>query len=102
MLQQQTLDAERKKLDLGASTIYNVILAERDLVTAQDTQVAAEAGYAKAKVELDRATGQVLYNNNVSLDEAFKGVVTRPPSPIPATPSGRRSAADGADRGTAL
>jgi outer membrane protein TolC len=86
VLQQQTLDAERKKLDLGASTIYNVILAERDLVTAQDTQVAAEAAYAKAKVELDRATGQVLYNNNVSLDEAFKGVVTRPPSPIPAGP----------------
>ena len=86
VLQQQTLDAERKKLDVGASTIYNVILAERDLVTAQSSLVAAEADYAKARVELDRATGQILYNNNVSLDEAFKGVVARPPSPIPATP----------------
>jgi outer membrane protein TolC len=86
VLQQQTLDAERKKLDLGASTTYNVILAERDLVTAQDTLVAAEAAYAKAKVELDRATGQILYNHNVSLDEAYKGVVARPPSPMPAPP----------------
>jgi outer membrane protein TolC len=86
VLQAQTLDAEQKKLALGASTIYNVILAERDLVTAQSNLVAAEAAYSKAKVELDRATGQILYNNNVSVDEAAKGVVPRPPSPIPAVP----------------
>ena len=86
VLQQQTLDAEQKKLQLGASTIYNVILAERDLVTAQSNSLTAEAGYAKARVELDRATGQILYNNNVSMDEAVTGVVTRPPSPIPANP----------------
>jgi len=86
VLQQQTLDAERKKLDLGASIIYNVILAERDLLTAQSNQVAAEAAYAKAKVELDRSTGQTLYNNNVSVDEAYKGVVSRPPTAIPNTP----------------
>src|SRR6185369_16794653 len=78
-LQQQTLDAEQKKLELGASTTYNVILAERDLVTAQSNTVADEAAYAKARVELDRATGQILYNNNVSLSEAAKGVVARPP-----------------------
>ena len=86
VLQLQTLDAEQKKLALGASTIYNVILAERDLVTAQSNLVAAEAAYSKARVELDRATGQILYNNNVSVDEAAKGVVSRPPSRIPDTP----------------
>jgi outer membrane protein len=82
-LQQQTMEAEQKKLELGASTTYNVILAERDLVTAQSNLVAAEAAYAKAKVELDRSTGQILYNNNVSMDEAVKGMVARPPSAIP-------------------
>ena len=86
VLQAQTLDAEQKKLSLGASTIYNVILAERDLVTAQSNLVTAEAAYARARVELDRATGQILYNNNISLDDAYKGVVPRPPSPIPDTP----------------
>jgi outer membrane protein len=86
VLQQQTLEAEQKKLQLGASTTYNVILAERDLVTAQSNTVAAEAAYAKARVELDRSTGQILYNNNVSMAEATKGVVARPPSPIPDTP----------------
>jgi len=86
VLQQQTLDAEQKKLDLGASTTYNVILAERDLVTAQSNTVAAEAAYAKARVELDRSTGQILYNNNISMSEAVKGVVARPPSAIPDNP----------------
>jgi outer membrane protein TolC len=87
VLQLQTLDAEQKKLALGASTTYNVVLAQRDLVTAESNLVAAEAAYSKAKVELDRATGQILYNNNVSVDEAAKGVVARPPSPIPTTPA---------------
>jgi len=86
VLQAQTLDAETKKLALGASTIYNQILAERDLVTAQSNMVTAEAAYARAKVELDRATGQILYNNNISLDEAQRGVVARPPSAIPDAP----------------
>jgi outer membrane protein TolC len=85
-LQQESLDAEQKKLALGASTTYNVILMQRDLVTAQSGQVTAEAAYVKSRVELDRATGQILNNNNISLDEAFKGVVARPPSPIPALP----------------
>jgi hypothetical protein len=52
--------------------------------------VTAQSAYAKAKVEVERATGQTLYNNNISLEDAFKGVVSRPPSPIPvATPAPR-------------
>jgi outer membrane protein len=85
-LQQQTVDAEEKKLALGASTTYNVILTQRDLVTAQSNLVAAESAYAKARVEINRATGQTLNDNDISIDEAFRGVVTRPPSPIPDVP----------------
>ena len=54
-----------------------MILAERDLVTAQPNLLTPRP-HVKAKVELDRATGQILYNHNVSLEEAFKGVVARP------------------------
>lgn len=82
-LQQQTVDAEEKKLALGASTVYNVILTQRDLVTAESNLVAAETAYAKARVEINRATGQTLNDNDISIDEAFRGVVSRPPSPIP-------------------
>ncbi len=86
LLQKETLDAERKKLEVGASTSYNVILDQRDLVTAESNQVTAQAAYAKARVELDRATGQLLNNDNITLDEAFTGVVPWAPSPIPAAP----------------
>ena len=38
-LQQQTFDAEQKKYQLGASTVYNVILTQRDLITAQGNEL---------------------------------------------------------------
>ena len=96
-LQQETVDAEEKKLAVGASTTYNVILTQRDLVTAESNQVAAESTYAKAKVEVDRATGQTLNNNDISIDEAFRGVVSRPPSRDP-----RRSPDAGVPRGSRI
>lgn len=83
ILQAQTLDAEEKKLEAGASTVYNVIADQQTLVAAQYAEVQAESAYAKAKVELDRATGQLLYHNNISLDEAFRGSVSRPANPLP-------------------
>src|SRR5258708_1850110 len=83
VLQEQTVDAEQKKYELGASTIYNVILTQRDLAQAQSNDVAAMAAYSKARVEFDRATGQTLDRNNIALEEAFRGSVSRPPSPIP-------------------
>jgi outer membrane protein len=84
VLQAQTLDAEQKKLALGASTIYSVIQDQQALAAAASSEVAAKAAYHKAKVELDRSTGQILTNHSISLDEAARGVVSRPPSPLPA------------------
>ena len=86
VLQAQTLDAEQKKLALGASTIYNVIQDQQALTAAESSEVAAKAAYYKAKVEMERSTGQILTNNNISLDEAFRGVVARPASTVPTTP----------------
>jgi outer membrane protein TolC len=83
VLQEQTLDAEQKKYALGASTIYNVILALTNLTQSQAQEVSALGAYSKARVELQRSTGQVLNANNISLAEAAKGVVARPPNAIP-------------------
>jgi len=83
LLQEQNLDAEQKKYALGASTIFFVIQAQRDLATAQAGEVAGLSAYALARVELDRATGQTLGNNNIMIDEAMKGQVSRPPAPLP-------------------
>lgn len=83
-LQEQTLDAEQKKYALGASTIFFVIQAQRDLAQAQAVEVAALSAYNRARVSLDRATGEILATYSVSVDEAMKGTVSRPPNALPA------------------
>lgn len=83
VLQEQTLDAEQKKYALGASTIYMVIQAQRDLALARSTEVAAMNNYTKARVQLDLATGQSLAKNSISLEEAYDGTLSRPPDPLP-------------------
>ena len=66
-LQQQTFDAEEKKYKLGASTVYNVILTQRDLITAQGTELRALANLAEAKASYERALGRTLDVNNVTI-----------------------------------
>lgn len=83
ILEEQTLDAEQKKFALGASTIYNVIQIQRDLATAQGNEVTAESNYIKARNNLDFVTGGILAANKIDIDEAYKGQVSRSPTPIP-------------------
>jgi outer membrane protein TolC len=83
VFREQTLDAEQKKYALGASTIFNVILIQRDLAVAQSAEVQALSTYSRARVQLDTATGQTLTSNNISISEAFRGSVARPPSTLP-------------------
>lgn len=86
VFREQTLDAEQKKFALGASTIFNVIQVQRDLVQAQSTDVSALADYSKARVQLDTAVGRVLERNNISVEEAFRGQISRGPNPLPPAP----------------
>jgi outer membrane protein TolC len=72
-LQQQTFEAEQKKYQLGASTVYNVILTQRDLITAQGTELRALANLAEAKANYERALGRTLEVNNVTIAGAKKG-----------------------------
>jgi outer membrane protein len=89
VLQEQTLDADQKKLALGATTVYQVIQDQRDLTNAAAAEVSAQAQYAAARVQLDVATGLTLQNNNVEFEEAKTGHVSRPPSPVPTTDPNR-------------
>jgi outer membrane protein len=84
-LQQQSLDIEQEKFDVGLSTNFLVIQYQSYLAQARSTEVAALDAYAKAKVQYERSIGSTLTAHNVSIDEAFKGVVQRASSPaIPA------------------
>ena len=85
ILAEETRDAEQKKFLLGASTTYNVILTERDLATAQSTEVRALANLAEAKVNFDRALGRTLAVNRIDVTDAQHPDVRVPL--IPGTPS---------------
>ncbi len=84
ILQEQTLDADQKKLAMGVAPPYAVLTDQSALTAAESNEVTAKATYARAKVEMERSTGQILQDNNISMDEAFRGVVAHPPSPLPA------------------
>ena len=76
-LQQQTFDAEQKKYQLGASTVYLVIQTQRDLIAAQGTELRALANLEEAKANYERALGRTLEVNRVSIADAKSGEVER-------------------------
>lgn len=66
-LAQQQLEAERSKFQVGMSTNYLVIQAQRDLATAQNNELQAILNYRNSLVELDRLQQTTLQNLNVTL-----------------------------------
>lgn len=83
ILEQQLLDATQKQLAAGLSTVSAVIQQQRDLETAQSTEIAAMVSYSNARVAMDQTLGTILAVNHVSLDEARTGAVSQPPAPSP-------------------
>ena len=81
VLAQQSLDAEQKKLGVGASTFYNVVLRQRDVTTAQYAEIQAADAYAKALVAMDQARGTMLERNGMSFNDALSGMITKMPAP---------------------
>lgn len=72
-LQQESLDTEQAKFDVGASTSFFIIQYQSFLAQAQSTVVVAKSSYLKARAALQRATGTILEDNHISLGEAIRG-----------------------------
>jgi outer membrane protein TolC len=85
-LYKETLGGEQEKFQLGESTPFLVIQAERDFANAEGTEAQARDAYAKALVQYAQATGTILGKFNVEISEAKSGQVTRAMN-IPGTPS---------------
>lgn len=83
ILQERTLDAEQKKFNLGASTIFEIVSAQRDLAFARTDEIRAQNTYIKGRINLERATGRTLEKNNILLSEAYDGRVSKQPDPPP-------------------
>ena len=88
-LQQQSLDIEQEKFNVGLSTNFLLMQYESLLAQAKSTEVAARSAYVKARNTLDRALGATLDVNRVSIDDAYRGQSSRPPDTPPAAAPGQ-------------
>jgi outer membrane protein len=91
-LARKSLYAEQRKLEVGVSDTDNVMQQQSAFTAAQSNLISALAGYEKAQVELDRATGLLLDHTGIILSDAQRGQVTHMPTvpfiaPQPDTPS---------------
>jgi|SRR5579862_7448178 len=66
-LAQQKLGAEQSKFEVGMSTNYFVVQAQRDLADAQNSELRAVLNYRKALVEMERAQATTLQGANITL-----------------------------------
>ncbi|MBM3769782.1 MAG: TolC family protein [Acidimicrobiia bacterium] len=64
---QRQLEAEQSKFEVGMSTNYFVVQAQRDLATAQNNGLQAVLAYRKSLVELERLQQTTLQNANITI-----------------------------------
>jgi len=76
----QSLDAEEKKYQFGTSTTTAVLQNRSALANAESVLLSAMAAYEKSRVELDRAVGDLLDQDGISIDDAARGQVSRLPN----------------------
>jgi outer membrane protein TolC len=76
---QQSLDAENKKLQLGASTTANVLLMQRNLAMAENTLISDKAAYAQVRAGLYQTLASTLQHYGINLNEAASGAVNVAP-----------------------
>jgi outer membrane protein TolC len=78
-LAQHTFDVTQQEQKLGAMSSSDTLAAEHALSLSESLLVAAQTAYEKAKVDIDRATGETLQQTGVSIDDAKTGVVSHEP-----------------------
>ncbi|MCU1261840.1 MAG: hypothetical protein JWO80_4725 [Bryobacterales bacterium] len=82
-LQEESVSVELQTFAVGLATNLTVIQFQDYLAQARSTEVASKGAYIKAKIALQRATGTILDENHVAIDEAYRGSVPRPPDALP-------------------
>ena len=79
-LARQTLEADQQKLKVGLTTQVTILQDAATLTTGESNLVSAKAAYEKSRLELDRATGLLLENARIDINDAIRGQVTHLPS----------------------
>jgi outer membrane protein len=68
----QTFDDEQEKYRLGASTAYNVVLRQRDVTSAEGTELRDRINLLEDELKFNQAMGRTLEVNNISVADAVK------------------------------
>jgi outer membrane protein TolC len=76
-LAQKVFEITKQEQVLGAKSGLDTLNSEIALAVAESALDAAQTAYEKAKVDIDRATGETLERTGVSIDDAKSGVVTQ-------------------------
>ncbi len=76
-LDQQTLDAEQKKYQVGASTLFNIVSDQNTLAAAESAEVRARVNLVEGKVNFDRAMARTLEVYNITIADAQSGHPTK-------------------------
>ncbi|TAM83924.1 MAG: TolC family protein [Acidobacteria bacterium] len=77
-LARQTYEMTHTKFTAGRATVREVITAQTQLGTAENEVVQARAGYAKALISFEQASGTLLSRYNIEISNAVQGTVPRP------------------------
>jgi outer membrane protein len=72
-LSQRRLEAEQSKFEVGMSTNYFVVQAQRDLNDARNSELRAILNYRKSLVEFERLQQTTLSNQNITVIAAGGG-----------------------------
>jgi outer membrane protein TolC len=75
-LAEKRLEAENSKFEVGMSTNYFVVQAQRDLADAQNTELRAIADYNKSLVEFERVQQTSLSRGNITIVSGGGGATT--------------------------
>jgi len=75
--QEQLFEAERDKLQAGQSTDLLVVQNQAFLAQTRSTEIAARSNWMKARIDLDRATGDLLQKNGIDLDDVVNGSIAQ-------------------------
>lgn len=75
----EALDAEQKKLRMGASTSTLVLQASSNMTQAESNVLAAATNYEKSKVQLDLSTAETLTKLGINMADAEAAQVKQEP-----------------------
>ena len=75
----QSLEAEQKKLGLGASTTALVLQQERSLATAEYNLIFAKALYARDRAQFYQMLASTLQHYGINLTDAATGEIKAAP-----------------------